>query len=412
MANAPVTHLLDRVDYSKHHLITLPSDPLPPLAPSSLRLQSKVLGLTTNNLTYARHGHVLGWWDIYPQPENTPAPYNNRSTYGRIAAWGYAEIIASTVADIQVGSTVYGFLPISTLPEDVRIEHTGMKNQIFVTSEHRQHVWKLYNRYNICHPLAELEKTETLDSLGWDSLMQGLWATSYNMSTYAFAWEEKHRIHPSGSGDWSAEDANLDNSTVIILNASGKTGMAFAHALRNNRPTEHQPATIIGVGSTASKETLERSGFYDAVVLNSDDQNVKQLLEKSGTRRVVLFDFGARAGVTGTWCNMIHSATIPSTFVSVGAEVKVQHPDAARKQVTELFERIQVNAGALKEKGIELAGEAYFDAYYAAWEEFKSNGGIPGMELKWGEGVEGWEKGWEAFCNDEVRASTGLVYRI
>jgi len=412
MTSAPVTHILNRVDYSKHYLVTVPPNPLPPLAPSSLRLQSKILGLTTNNLTYARHGHILGWWDIYPQPETTPAPYNDRSTYGRIAAWGYAEIIASTVPDIQVGSTVYGFLPISTIPEDVRIEHTGMKDQIFVTSEHRQHVWKIYNRYNICAPLAELEKTKNLDSLGWDSLMQGLWATGYNMSTYAFGWEEQSRIHPSGNGEWSAEDANLDNSTVIVLNASGKTGMAFAYTLRNNRPKEHQPTTIIGVGSQGSKETLEKSGFYDTVMLNSDEQSAKQLIEKSGARRVVLFEFGSREGVPATWCDMIHAATIPSTFVSVGAAVKVQHPNEARKEVTQLFERIQVNAGALREKGIELAGEAYFDAYFAAWEQFKSKGGIPGMELKWGEGLESWEKGWEAFCNDEVRASTGLVYRI
>jgi hypothetical protein len=382
--------------------------------PPHLRLQSKILGLTTNNLTYARHGHLLGWWDIYPQPEITSAPYDDRSTYGRIAAWGYAEIIESTLPDIQVGSTVYGFIPISTLPEDVRIEHTGMKNQIFAVDEHRQKAWKIYNRYEVNPPLAELEKKKTLDFLGWDSLMHGLWATSYNMNVYAFAWDDKHRIHPNGDSEaeWSAEDANLHNSTVVILNASGKTGMAFAYTLRNDRPKEHQPMTVIGAGSTASLTALESSGFYDTVMLNSDDENAKQLIEKSGTRRVVLFDFGAREGVNATWRATLSSSTVSFTFVSVGAEVKVIHPDESRKQVAQLNTIIQVYAGALKEKGIDIAGEAYFDAFEAAWDRFKSNGGIPGMKLVWGEGLGDWEKGWEALCKDEVKASTGLVYRI
>ncbi|KAF2685578.1 hypothetical protein K458DRAFT_14377 [Lentithecium fluviatile CBS 122367] len=412
MVAPPVMHVLDKVDYSKHRLVNLPPDSLPPLAPSSLRLQSKILGLTTNNLTYARHGHLLGWWDIYPQPETTPAPYNDLSIYGRIAAWGYAQIIDSTVPDVQVGTTVYGFLPISTLPEDIRIEHTGMKNQIFAIDEHRKHVWKIYNRYQICLSLAELERTESPDSLGWDSLMQGLFATGYNMNTYAFAWENKHRIHPSGNGEWSAQDANLDHSTVIILNASGKTGMAFAYTLRYNRPSQHQPTKIIGVGSPASKGVLDKSGFYDTVMLNSEDQSAKRLVDESGTSRVILFDFGAREGATDTWRATLSSGTVPFTFISVGAAVKVQHPDEARTHVAQLFERIQVNAGSLREKGIEVAGESYFDRFFAAWNEFKSKGGIPGMGLKWDEGLEAWEKGWEAFCRDEVKASTGLVYRI
>ncbi|KAJ7095229.1 hypothetical protein B0H15DRAFT_98692 [Mycena belliarum] len=410
---SPVMHILDKVDYSKHRLVTLPPTPLPPLAPSSLRLQPKILGLTTNNFSYARMGHILGWWDIYPQPENTPAPYNDRATYGRIAAWGYAEIVASTVPDIAVGSTVYGFLPIATLPEDVRIEQTGMKDQIYVVNEHRQHLWKIYNRYTVCPPLAELEKTKSLDYLGWDALMQGLYNTSYNLSTYAFAWEESNRIHPSGEGAWSASDANLDSSTVIILNASGKTGMSFAFALRNNRPKQHQPTTVIGVVSPASKELVEKSGWYDAVLLNTDDQTAKHLVEKSQPRRVVLCDFGARGGAAATWRAMLASVSAPHTFILIGGEVKPQHPDEVIKSFgTPDPECHIVNAGMLRERGIESGNDKYFKEFFAAFDDFKAKGGIPGLTLEWDDGPEAWEKGWEAFCKDEVRASRGLVYRV
>lgn len=86
MSSAPMLHTFEKVDYSKHHLVTLPPSPPPSLPLSSLRLQSKILGLTTNNFSYARLGHVLGWWDIYPQPDETPAPYNDRTIYACIPA--------------------------------------------------------------------------------------------------------------------------------------------------------------------------------------------------------------------------------------------------------------------------------------------------------------------------------------
>jgi hypothetical protein len=34
------------------------------------------------------------------------------------------------------------------------------------------------------------------------------------------------------------------------------------------------------------------------------------------------------------------------------------------------------------------------------------------LELKWGEGLEDWERGWEMLGRDEVKADVGLVYSI
>ncbi|KAF2787295.1 hypothetical protein K505DRAFT_329774 [Melanomma pulvis-pyrius CBS 109.77] len=412
MASAPVTHILNRDDYSKHRLVTLPSDPLPALPPSSIRIQSKILGLTTNNLTYAKLGFLMGWWDVYPQPPNTPEPYNDASTYGRISAWGYAEIIESTVADIPAGNSVYGFLPISTLPEDVQVEQTGLKNHIFVTNPYRQHLWKIYNRYKVHPPLAELEVAKTLDFLGWDALMEGLFATSYNLSAYGFAWVEKNRIHPTGAGEWTAEDACLDNSTVVCLSASGKTGMSFAHQLRHHRPNRHQPQTIIGVCSSASKAVTEKSGFYDKVMLYDDAEAARQFIEENRSRRVVLLDFGARSGAAQIWTDVLSAVSQPFTFVAVGGEVKAMKKEDVVKLMGQSPKQIQANANELKEKGLQLGGDEYLDGFYATWDAFKRAGGIPGVKLEWREGLEAWEEGWERFCADEVRAGEGLVYRI
>lgn len=409
------THVLDKSDYSEHRLVTLHNESLPPLAPSSLRIQPKILGLTTNNLSYARMGLYLRFYDFFPLPSNTPAPYNDSEKYVRISAWGYAEILDSTIPSISPGHTLYGYLPVSTGIEDFRVEfaeHNGerIEDQIIVLDKHRQNLMKIYNRYLVRAPLESLEKTEGLDSLGWDSLMQALFASSYNLSTFSFAWKEENRLHPSGTGEWSAADADLRDATVVILNASGKTGLSFAYSVRHARPKEYQPSTVIGVGSPTSVATIKKTGFYDKAVLNSDAQSTALEIEKSGTRRVVLLNFGARPGAIESWKEALTSTSLPFQLVSIGSEVEIQNPEKARKRLADMRSLTLVNSSLLREKGIEVGGKTYFDEFYKAFNQFKSR--VVGLQLQWADGFEEWEKGWEAFCRDEVRADTGLVYRI
>ncbi|ORY11972.1 hypothetical protein BCR34DRAFT_600912 [Clohesyomyces aquaticus] len=412
MAPSPVIHVLEREDYSKHHLVTLPDDPLPPLAPSSLRIQSKILGLTTNNLTYARMGHLMGWWDLHLLPPNAPAPFNDAQKYGRIAAWGYATILSSTVPEIPAGKTVYGFLPIGTLPLDITVELTDVKDRLKITNPHRQHLWVIYNRMNLHDPLADLEAAHGRDFQGWDALMWGLFATGYNLSKCAFAWDDKLLIHPSGKGDWSKEDADLRGATVVCLAGSGKTGMGFVYSLRKCRPQEYQPEKVIGVCSAMSTNTVEGSGLYDKVVLYDEERETGEEIGKSGGRRIVLVDFGARQGMTTKWTQALEGLGIPFTLVFVGASPVVLKPEEVTKVVMAMGERIVCNASELREKGIESGGAAYLEEWDRDLAEFKNNGGIPGVELKWADGMEAWSEAWGKYCRDEVPASTGLVFNI
>ena len=231
-----VIHVFDKDDFSKHRLAQLPSTPTKPLGPSSLRLKTRILGQTTNNLTYAKLGFATGWWDIYPIPEHASAPYNDRSRYATIAGWGYAEVLQSTIPAVPTGASVYGYLHIGTGTWDVHVEESEGRGQLMVKDEHRQHLWKVYNRLTVRPSLAESinEQGSAADGLGWDALMEVLFGTGYNLSTYGFAWEDVNRIHPAGKEDWTSEDADLRDSVVVILNAGGKTALSFAYALRQN----------------------------------------------------------------------------------------------------------------------------------------------------------------------------------
>lgn len=409
-------HVLDLADYSRHRTVTFTSEPYSSLAPSSLRFRPSILSLSTNNFSYARIGQLMGWYAIYPLPPSTPAPYDDSKTYGRISAWGYAEIIDSTVTGIAAGQTMYGYFPISSGTEVVRAEYAvhnekPITDQIVILDEHRQHLWKIYNRYRVCAPLSDLEATKGRDSLGWDSLLSGPFITAYNLSSYAFAWDDSRRIHPSGQGEWSSADADLRNSTVVVLNASGKTAMAFAYALRNTRPSVHQPSSIIGVGSPSSLSTIASSAHYDSVVLNADAESAASTILSSNTSRIVLVDFGARPGANASWTAALTTSTdIPFTPVTVGGEVSVLNPEQLRKRMAGGTAGNRLNASLLREKGIEIGGAEYFDAVEEAFDVFKKR--LGGVDLIWGKGVEGWEDGWERLCQDKVGAGEGLVYTL
>jgi hypothetical protein len=416
MANdTPTIHVLDKVDYSKHRLVELGAEDSTPLPPSSLRLRSKIVGLTTNNLTYARLGSFMGWFDIFPLPSSTPEPYNDTTTYGRIAAWGYAEVVESTYPGISAGQTLYGFIPISTGLEIATFEPatrngTPIANQIVATNAHRQHLWKIYNRYRVGPSLSELYQAGKENLMGFDALMQGLFATGYNLSKFGFAWTDEARLHPSGQGEWSAADADLRDAAIVCLNASGKTAMAFAWCLRHCRPTEHQPLSIIGVGSEASVPVITSGGLYDSVVLNSAAEATKAAIEASGAKRVILVEFGSRPGTPEAWMSALQSSSVPFTLITVGAEVKPLDPAAMMKRLANVGKMNMVHAGLLREKGIESGGEEYFKEFDAKMEEFV--GSVKGVKLEWGEGMEGWKEGWEGLCEDRVRADRGLVYKL
>ncbi|KAF2443956.1 hypothetical protein P171DRAFT_521363 [Karstenula rhodostoma CBS 690.94] len=412
MASPPQIHVFTKGDYSTHHLVTLPPPSPNPLAPSSLRLRTKLLGLTTNNLTYANMGFALGWWDVYPIPADAPAPYADRSTYATAAGWGYAEVLESTFPGVAAGASVFGYVHVRTGPWDVGVEEAGFARQVVVTSAHRQHLLKIYNRLSVHAPLEVLVKERGREALGWDALMQVLFGTGYNLSRFGFGWEEGARVHRMGEGAWGAEEARLEGAAVVVLNGGGKTAMGFAYAVRRARPEGQQPRVVVGVGSEASRGLLGACGFYDEVLLNGEAGRVVEVVREAAPRKVVLLDFGARPGVMAAYTEALEGAGVPLARFFVGGENRPAKAEVLMKARGERGEGCQVNANALREKGIEVGGQKYFEDFDRAWEGFVQQGAIKGTKLVWGEGMEGWERGWEAFCKDEIRGDEGRVYML
>ncbi|KAF2501782.1 hypothetical protein BU16DRAFT_207981 [Lophium mytilinum] len=416
MSSIPSIQVLEKADYTKQHIVSLPNAlPLPPLAPSSIRIQTSIIALTINNFTYARLGHLIGWWNIHLLPESIPTEFSDTAKFGRISGWGYASVIESNVPNVPVGHLVYGYIPIGTLPEDLEIKPAKTTNTIICTNPHRQHAWTIYNRYSVYPPSSTTNPTNEA-SHGWDALMRGLFDTGRVMNQYVLAWDDAKRVDAGGvrSPSWTASDADISDAAIVVLSASGKTSTSFAHQLRHNRPKAAQPKLLLGVSSPLSIDFTKKTGFCDSVLLYSDIEGARTAIAAAGVSKILLVDFAARDGVVESW----HAALSPMVptliYLAVGGTSKVSTNEeiiAGMEKRAALGLR-QVNVSTIRDAGRAMGAQAFQDEGEAAWDEFKREGAIPGVDLRWGDGMEDWAKAWDALAKEEIGPNTGLVFKL
>ncbi|KAK9595456.1 hypothetical protein V6Z92_001966 [Aspergillus fumigatus] len=93
--NSETIHVVNKADNRQHAVVNLDSSLDEELPVSALRARPILLGLTSNNLSYARGGDLLHWWETYPVPHTAPPPYNDQASWGIVPAWGYATVTES-----------------------------------------------------------------------------------------------------------------------------------------------------------------------------------------------------------------------------------------------------------------------------------------------------------------------------
>ncbi|KAK5065413.1 hypothetical protein LTR84_001251 [Exophiala bonariae] len=404
--------VINKSNYKEHHLVTLPAEALLPLAESSIRVQTTLFSLTTNNFTYVRFGDLVKWWDFHPLPPTTPAPYNDPEKYGRISCWGIGHVIESTTALVPEGTKIYGYIPIGTLPVTKRIEASDSPNYIMETTEHRAHLSELYNRYFIYRDNPESSSND----FAWDAAMKVLFETSYLINRFALAWDlEGHPpISPNGLGAWSVDDADLKDTILLVFAPSSKTAAAFAQQCRVLRPRNCQPHRLVGVGSDASKSLTEGFGWYDEVAVYSDDPIALVGEASIGSKsKVVIIDFGSRGIASASWANKLHGRVESIRCLLVGTsptnsqgmrETIVAFPD---KGAT-LCSAIALRSGAIQ----VIGPTTYFNDLDSAWDVFKKGGAIPGVTLKIGDGMNSFMKGWDDLASGKILSSTTLLFEV
>ncbi len=201
------------------------------LGPDEVLLRVDRQALTANNISYCSAGDSLGYWRFFPAEEG----------WGRIPAMGWADVVASNHADIEVGERVWGFYPPAT---HLKILAGKVRPQSFTdVSPHRERLAPVYAQFDRAsgNPIYEAAREDQ------DSLLRGLFLTSWLVEDFI-------EVH-SGFGA----------SSCLITSASSKTSIALGHCVK-----QRGKLTSVALTSARNAAFCESLGCYDRVLTYDD----------------------------------------------------------------------------------------------------------------------------------------------
>ncbi|KAI9042433.1 DUF2855 family protein [Aspergillus affinis] len=409
-------HVVSKSNNAEHTTISL-NPAISPLPPSSIRVKPELVSLTSNNLSYARSGHILRWWDTYPVPSNSPAPYNDQSTWGIVPAWGYGIVLESTTS-LLPGTRLWGFWPTANTSVDLTVTPGQPDGTWIETSPHRQALMPLYNRYAVAY---DQEK----DRMAWSTVFNGTWRAGYLLSEYVL--NPLQPIHPLGASaglPWTAEDADVSSAVVIALGASAKTARLFTYNFA--RRSANLPLGYLLVSSSPEPliSPAASSGFpVRAVSYDELEKSADWLADRKPTKLVIV-DFGGRGDSLRRLCELIKHTeglkTSKRVIIHVGGQQKVytsEEVQAARDAMV-AEGKIQYNTAGVQDTLLQgNIPDDYLNAVNKRWNQWldERNVAIPDMRLVWGSGVDGpqgIDGGWQRLCHGDVGSEEALVYEL
>ncbi|WP_433789340.1 DUF2855 family protein [Actinoplanes sp. CA-252034] len=210
---------------------TIAEQPVPALADGEALLRVDRVGITANNVTYAVLGEAMRYWEFFPA-----ASRGLGDGWALPPLWGFAEVAASTVAGVEPGQRVYGYLPpaghLVVRPE--RVDASGFRD----ASAHRAELPSPYNAYRLTTGDAAYRAGQE-DLL---ILFRPLFFTSFMLA------------------DQVADNDFYGARTVVLSSASSKTAYAAAFELHGRG---HRLAGLTSRGNVDFTRSL---GCYDTVL--------------------------------------------------------------------------------------------------------------------------------------------------
>lgn len=396
-------HVVSKSDNAQH-AVCRSDEKHTALAASSVRVQTWMISLTSNNLTYARSGVELHWWDVYPVPESSPVPFNNRQEWGIVPAWGYGRVLETTIDAVAVGSLLWGMWPTSAHAVDLQLTAAEPNGHWSEISPHRSQLMTVYNQYEQTDALNQADMRTT-------ALCKPLWLGPSLLNSSVFS---SQRIHPFGFGaPWSEQDADLSSAVVISLSASSKTGRSFSWELARNRDvTAHGPLALLQFTSAPhmllSYHTLlpiksVSYGGHDAIIW----------IEQFKPARVVIFDFGASDSVLKSLLSAMSRVTDAVTVIGIGYEAKVYTADELQARMATGNINVRVNTSGLRDHAIASIGpDEFFRRSNETWNRCLNEKAFENVQvrvLRAIDGPQGIEGAWSDLCNRKVPANLGTI---
>lgn len=257
---------------------TITGRPTPALAEGEVLLRTDRVGVTANNVTYAVFGDSMKYWDFFPVPEQG---------WGRVPLWGFAEVEASTVPEVEVGTRVYGYLPTGShlVVQPTKITSKGFRDD----SAHRQHLPSPYNglTYVATDPAYDADREDL------QVLYRPLFMTSYMLA------------------DYLEDNQFFGAETAVISSASSKTAYGTAHLLTDK-------LDVVGLTSEQNRAFTSGLGCYDQVL------SYEQTADLQGVPTVYV-DVAGNAALRrtvheGLGEHLVHSAVVGAAHHTAGRD--------------------------------------------------------------------------------------------
>jgi len=212
--------LVDRTDLSRTAVEEVPT---PSIEAGQVLLRVDRVGMTANNVTYAVFGDAMHYWDFFPAPEG----------WGRVPLWGFCEVEASNVPEVEVGTRLYGYLPTSShlVVEPTKVDGRGFRD----ASAHRQHLPSPYNGLTTTSEDPAYERSRE----DLQVLYRPLFMTSFMLA------------------DFLSDNGFFDAETVVLSSASSKTSYGTAFLLDGVR--------TVGLTSSGNADFTRSLGCYAEV---------------------------------------------------------------------------------------------------------------------------------------------------
>jgi hypothetical protein len=218
-------------------------EPLADLDDGQIRLRIDRFAVTANNVSYAGAGDMLGYWDFFPSSDPT--------TWGRVPAVGYAEIVESRNADLPVGGRYHGWFPMA---ETVAFTATATRDGFRDDGEHRQAHAPIYRSYSRTD--ADPFHDDAPDGEDRHALLRVLLLTGFLADEF-FA--------DSGGATADGDAPFFGAEQVVVLSASSKTAIGFSQ-----RAAQRDGFAVVGLTSASNAEFVRSLGIYDTVVTYDD----------------------------------------------------------------------------------------------------------------------------------------------
>ncbi|MEX0621047.1 MAG: DUF2855 family protein, partial [Solirubrobacterales bacterium] len=234
--------LVRRDDLSTTEVRTGPPQADVVLGDGQVLLAIDIFSVTANNVTYGAMGEAMKYFDFFPAEEG----------WGKVPAWGYADVVSSRADGVEPGARVFGFFPMAShvVFEPGRVSDSGFVDE----AEHRAGLPAVYNRYGFATP----ESGDTPEREPLIALFAPLFTTAFLAM------------------DWLDEEKFFGAPRVLVSSASSKTALSLAFLIQRDHSGQVE---LVGLTSPGNVGFTETTGYYERVLSYDDVESLDPAIQ-------------------------------------------------------------------------------------------------------------------------------------